>query len=108
MSPPTGVDDKGAADIINRCSLVICFQSLPIGDVNYNENGVKDVVGFEEVTEKFVDNFLVRILVPDYNMKKGKNMFLATQNKMIRDLLDANGLKKCVVKAVFFKKVQPE
>ena len=27
---------------------------------------------------------------------------------MIRDLLDANGLKRYVVKAVFFKKVKPE
>jgi hypothetical protein len=78
------------------------------GDVNYNENGLKDGVGFEEVTDKFVDNFLFRILVPDYNIKKGKNMFLGTQNKMIRDLLDANGLKRCVVKAIHSKKVRHE
>ena len=38
------------------------------GDVNYNENGLKDGVGFEDVTEKFVDNFLFRVLVPDYNI----------------------------------------
>ena len=76
------------------------------GDVNYNESGIKDGVGFEEVTEKFVDNFLFRILVPDYNVKKGKNIFLGTQNKMIRDLLVANGLTKCVVKAIVFKAVQ--
>ena len=78
------------------------------GDVNYNENGLKDSVGFEEVTEKFVDNFLFRVLVPDYNIKKGKNMFIGTQNKMIRDLLDANRLEKCVVQAILFKKVQHE
>jgi hypothetical protein len=35
------------------------------GDVNYNENGLKDGVVFEEVTDKFVDNCLFRILVPD-------------------------------------------
>jgi hypothetical protein len=45
------------------------------GDVNYNENGSKDGVGFEEVTDKFVDNFLFQILVPDYNVKKGKIYF---------------------------------
>ena len=78
------------------------------GDVNYNENGLKDSVGFEEVTEKFVDNFLFRVLVPDYNIKKGKNLFIGTQNKMITDLLDAKGLEKCVVKAILFKKVQHE
>lgn len=43
------------------------------GDVNYNENGLKDGIGFVEVTDKFVDNFLFRILVPDYNTKKGRN-----------------------------------
>ena len=78
------------------------------GNVNYNENGLKDGVGFEEVTEKFVDNFLFRILIPDYNIKKGKNMFIGAQNKMIRDLLNANGLKKCVVKAVYFTMVHHE
>ena len=78
------------------------------GDVNYNENGLKDGIGFVEVTDKFVDNFLFRILVPDYNTKKGRNIFLGTQNKMIRDLLDANGMKSCEVKAITFKKVQYE
>ena len=64
------------------------------GDVNYNKNGLKDGVGFVEVTDKFVDNFLFRTLVPNYNTKKGRNIFIGTQNKMIRDLLDTNGLKK--------------
>ena len=108
MSPPTGVDDRGAKDTINKRTLHICYQSLlsscrerlynlvlssnrkmdairvtrsdlvgksksdtlvmetliranalnRTGDVNYNESGIKDGVGFEEVTEKFVDNFL--------------------------------------------------
>ena len=47
-----------------------------------------------EVTNKFIDNFLFRTLVPNYNTKKGRNIFIDTQNKMIRDLLDTNGLKK--------------
>jgi hypothetical protein len=42
------------------------------GDVNYNVNGLKDGVGFEEETDKFEDNFLFRILVSHYNIKKGK------------------------------------
>ena len=78
------------------------------GNVNYNENGLKDGVGFVEVTHKFIDNFLFRTLVPNYNTQKGRNIFIGTQNKMIRDLLDANGLKKCIVKAIIFKKVQQE
>ena len=30
------------------------------GATNYNAFGVKDDVGFEEATEKFIDNFLLR------------------------------------------------
>ena len=54
------------------------------GDVIYNENGLKlkDGVGFVEVTNKFVDNFLFRTLVPNYNTKKGRNIFIGTQMQM--------------------------
>ena len=75
------------------------------GKKNYNVGGVKDGVGFEKVKEKFVDNFLLRVLVPDYNTKNGRNIFIGSQNKMIRELLEVHGLKKCKVKAVIFVKV---
>ena len=42
------------------------------GVTNYNTFGVKDGIGFEEATEKFIDNFLLRVLVPDYNIKMEK------------------------------------
>ena len=99
---------KSKSDTLVMETLIRANALNRTGDVNYNESGLKDGVGFEEVTEKFVDNFLFRILVPDYNVKKGKNIFLGTQNKMIRDLLVAKGLEKCVVKAIVFKAVQHE
>ena len=85
---------KSKSDTLVMETLIRANALNRTGDVNYNESGLKDGVGFEEVTEKFVDNFLFRILVPDYNVKKGKYIFLGTQNKMIRDLLVANRLKK--------------
>ena len=80
------------------------------GDLNYNENGKLDGVGFEKVSEKFVDNFILKVLVPDYNTEKIKgkrtrNMFVASQNKTIRDLLAANGFEKPNVKGVRLEKV---
>ena len=76
------------------------------GKINYNEGGTKDGVGLKSVTEKFVDNFLLRVLVADYNTKAGKNIYIGTQNKAIRDLLDAHELQKCKVKAVAFTKLK--
>ena len=70
------------------------------GQLNYNLGGVKDEIGFENVSDKFVDNFLLQVLVPDYNMKDGKNIFIGSQNKTIRELLDAHHLAKCTVKAI--------
>ena len=80
------------------------------GNLNYNENGKLDGVGFEKVSEKFIDNFVFCNIVPDYNTKKDKrnrarNMFVASQNKTIRDLLAAYGLEKCVVKATAMDEV---
>ena len=42
------------------------------GNVDYNQYGKLDGVGFEKVTAKFVDNFIFANLVPDYNTKKDK------------------------------------
>ena len=80
------------------------------GNVDYNENGKIDGVGFEKVSEKFVDNFILKVLVPDYNTmkvkgKRTRNMFVASQNKTIRDLLSANGFEKPNVKGVRLEKV---
>ena len=57
------------------------------------------------VTEKIVDNFLLRVLVADYNTEKGKNIYIGTQKKTIRDLLAAHEPENCVVKAVTFKRL---
>ena len=70
------------------------------GNMNYNFYGEKDGIGFEKVTEKFVDNFLLRTLVPDYNMKNGKNIHVGSQNRIICELLDAYGFERCIVKVV--------
>ena len=75
------------------------------GKVNYNEGGTKDNIGLQSVTEKFVDNFLLGVLVADYNTKNGKSIYVGTHNKAIRDLLAAHELEKCEVKAVALKKL---
>ena len=85
---------------------LICANALNrTGDLNYNENGKLDGVGFEKVSEKFIDNFVFCNIVPDYNTKKIKgkkptNMFVASQNRTIRDLLAVNGFIKPNVKAI--------
>ena len=60
------------------------------------------VLDLKKLQRNFLDNFLFRVLVPDYNTKKGKNIFLGSQNRKIRKILNANGLEKCV-----FKKFSP-
>ena len=80
------------------------------GNINYNENGNLDGIGFEKVSEKFVDSFILKVLVPDYNTKKIKgkkptNIFIGSQNRTIREILSANGLEKCTVKAVGFGEI---
>ena len=59
------------------------------GDLNYNENGKLDGVGFEKVSEKFIDNFVFCNIVPDYNTKQNKgkkptNIYAGSQNRKIR------------------------
>ena len=78
------------------------------GNINYNEYGKLDGIGFEKVSEKFVDNFIFKVLVPDYNVKEGKNLFVGSQNKTIRELLQANGLEKCVVQAIRLMEIKNE
>ena len=45
------------------------------GDLNYNENGKLDGVGFEKVSEKFNTKKI--------KGNKARNMFVASQNKTI-------------------------
>ena len=85
---------------------LICANALNrTGDLNYNENGKLDEVGFEKVSEKFIDNFVFCNIVPDYNTKKTKgkkptNIYVGSQNRKIRELLSANGFIKPNVKAI--------
>ena len=85
---------------------LICANALNrTGNLNYNENGKLDGVGFEKVSGKFIDNFVFYNIVPDYNTKKIKgkkptNIFVASQNKTIRDLLAVNGFINPIVKAI--------
>ena len=50
------------------------------GNIDYNKYGQLDCVGFEKVSEKFVDNFLFKVLVPDYNTKKDKHKKMLRYN----------------------------
>ena len=47
-----------------------------MGNTNYNFRRVKDGVGFKNVTEKFVDNILIHVLAPDYNVQKERTFLL--------------------------------
>ena len=80
------------------------------GNVNYNEFGKLDGIGFEKVSVKFVDSFIFCVLVPDYNTEKKKkiirNTFIGSQNKRIRELINSNGLEKCTVKGISFLEVK--
>lgn len=75
------------------------------GNIDYNKYGNKLGIGFLPCTEKFVDNFLLYVYVPDYfiEQKGAKNKAyteVGVVNKHIRSLLSHSGLQKCEVKAV--------
>ena len=78
------------------------------GDLDYNTGCVKDGLGLISVSDKFIDNFILRVLVPDYNIERKKNVFVGSLNKSVRDLLDVRGLQKCKVKAICCSKVTEE
>ena len=76
------------------------------GNVDYNKYGKLDVVGFEKVSENFIDNFIFLVLVPDYNLTKNRqNIHLGSQNRKIRELLKANGIEKPDVKGLGLQEV---
>ena len=76
------------------------------GHLDFNKYGKRDGVGFANVTEKFVDNFILSVLLPEYNTKNGANVFVGSQNRTIRELLNVNGLKNCQVKAIALCKTE--
>lgn len=71
------------------------------GNLNYNKFGRKDGRGFEECSEMFIDNFLLRTVVPDYlSEKKRCYTRLGSLNKAIREELEEFGIKTFMMKAV--------
>jgi hypothetical protein len=71
------------------------------GSVNFNKYGKQDNIGFSSCSEKFVDNFLLYVYVPDYFVTSKKTYTeVGLVNKHIRDMLDRSGLQKCNVKAI--------
>ena len=58
------------------------------------------------VTEKFVDNFILRVLVADYITENNAHTEVCSINRTIGSLLDRYGLTKCKVKAIAFTNVK--
>ena len=73
-----------------------------MGRINYNKGGIKDSVGFQPCSDKFVDNFILRVLVADYLIQKNRYVEVGSINRTIRAMLKRSGLKKCKVKALFY------
>lgn len=76
------------------------------GKVDYNREGVKDGKGFLPCSEKFVDNFILRVLVADYLTENKKYVEVGAMNRTIRSLLDRSGLEKYKVKAIVFARLK--
>ncbi len=72
------------------------------GKIDYNAAGVKDGVGFVPCSDKFVDNFILGVLVADYLTENKKYFHLGAINTTIRALLARSGLTKYKVKAIVF------
>ena len=71
------------------------------GAVNFNKYGQQDGIGFSPCSDKFVDNFLFYVYVPDYFVTARKKYTeVGHVNKHIRDMLTGFGFGKCEVKAV--------
>ena len=71
------------------------------GAVNFNKYGKQDGIGFSPYSDKFVDNFLFYVYVPDYFVTTKKTYTkVGHVNKHIRDMLTGFGFGKCEVKAV--------
>lgn len=65
------------------------------GYLDYNKFGRRDGKGFQQCSDKFVDNFLLQILVPEYLINDKNNYReLGNVNRTIRGLLSDHGLQK--------------
>ena len=75
------------------------------GAVNFINYEQQDGIGFSPCSDKFVNNFLFYVYVPDYFVTTKKTYTeVGHVNKHIRDMLDRYGLHKCKVKAVALSK----
>ena len=70
------------------------------GYLDYNRYGKKDGQGFQECSKKFIDNFLLRTIVPDYLTKKRCYTKVGSLNKAIREELEEFGIRNYTMKAV--------
>ena len=68
------------------------------GHINYNKGGIKDGVGFQPCSDKFVDNFILHLLVADYLIYKKSYAKVGSINRTIHAMLDRNGLKNAKLK----------
>ena len=75
------------------------------GRINYNKGGINDGVGFQPCSDKFVEDFVLRVLVADYLIHKRRYIEVGSINRTIRTMLDRNGLEKCKVKAISLSSV---
>ena len=58
------------------------------GRINYNKGGIKDGIGFQPCSDKFVDNFVLRVLVADYLIHKKSYVEVGLINRTIRTLIE--------------------
>ena len=75
------------------------------GNIDYNSLGSLDNIGLQPVSPLFVDNFIVSVVVPDYNIENGKFLHVGAVNKAVREVLDLFDLEKCSVKAICCKQI---
>ena len=70
------------------------------GHINYNKGCIKDGVGFQPCSDKFVDNCVLRVLVADYLIQKKSYVEVGSINRTIRAMLERNWLESCKFKAI--------
>ena len=75
------------------------------GRINYNKGGLTAGVGFQPCSDKFVDNFVLHVLVAHYLIHKKSYVEVGSINRTIRAMLERNGIEKCKVKAISLSSV---
>ena len=53
-------------------AIVRCNARNLTGTLDFNKFGIKDEIGLIGVTPKFVDNFVIDVIAPDYHVTKSK------------------------------------